>query len=246
MGHDGGQVAIVHHFLELGRRQSCELLVGNAPVFRDRNRVLRILRIGNLDVFLLEQVERDQALNEGFGCAGIVFECRHEIDRLLGVVGGLTLLVEEGALRVFGHDEFRIEVDTDRRGLVVRVRRADERIAAHIGRNVVFVIELAFAGHENIRALAQAHHQHRHLALAEEDDRIAAAGKREFRADGRHEMPVLQEGKRIGDSLDAVILVLLPVQRLDILVERNGTRETRLGGGCIGHGTNPFSSLGAR
>ena len=102
------------------------------------------------------------------------------------------------------------------------------------------VVELTFVGDEDIRALAQAHHQNRHFLVAEEDDRIAAAGDREFAGNGRNEMPILQEAEGLGDRLHAIGLVFRAVEWLHILVKRNRSGEARLGVWCVGHSVKPL------
>ncbi|MNS48003.1 hypothetical protein D3C72_805600 [compost metagenome] len=242
MGVDLAQGAVVAQFDQLVGRQGLQLVFRNGEILGqllDRaGRTVRIAR-GEGGFAHFEQVQIRQQLDEGFGANALLLEVVAELHRIVDVGAGLVA-VEQRNFRVFA-DEGGGPVDAQDHALLAVVVGEDERVAAHIGRDVGVGTKLAVLD-EHVVVLTQAHGHDGLLLLADEDDRIGQGGRRELGHGQRHDVGLRHEGVGLVGRRHAQLAVGLERNRLRLGVEQDGAGQ---GAGRLGRGVGHDDRIGS-
>ena len=244
MGIDLAEGAIVAQFSQLLGRQGLQLVFRNGEIFGDllrRGRGAVGIARGENGLAGVQQVQIVQQFDEGVGALALELEIVAELHRLFDV--GRRLAVDEQGGHATVPDERCVAVDAQDQTLLDLVIGEDERIAAHIGRDVGLGAELAGVADEQVLAAAQGHDGDRHAGVTDEDHRIGQGGRGELGHGQGHQVGRGDETVGLFNGINAQRTVGLDRQRLGLAVEQDIAGQGGVGGGVsVGHGRETGSA----
>ena len=236
MGVDLAQGAVVAQLDQLLGRQGFQLVFRDGVVFGDLLRrgggAVGIAR-GEDGFARVQQVELVEKFDEGVGALALLLEIIAEFHGLFDVGRGLA--VDEQLRGPAVPDKRRVAVHAQDQPLLRLVIGEDERITAHIGRDIGFGAELAGFIDEQVLAAAQGHDGHRLALVADEDHRIRKGRRRELGHRQRHQIGLGHKAVGLVDGIDAERAVRLDRQGLGLAIEQDVTGQGGAGRG-VGHG----------